>query len=321
MARRRGRPGEHLLTSDYTGVTIYASEAKTDYWGDIGEWNLKRNLQEIATPLNDPYPVQMYRGPSYEFTDACMFELQPAFIGKTNIPFPNSMAAQVLNLNPSIPNMSISCTFVVSQMTQYNKATLKTFFETGDVPNGSDYANFIDSCLNLVETGEQDMAGPLGTSELIASRVSAGNINVTGTFSTNTFSVAGIVSAAGLSVTGDLRAANGSVVVSAATIVNGVFQSVGIVSAAGTAQASAAPITFIMNNCQGATDGQATGFVIPANRTGLTQYVIYKGAVSANLWPPIGGTINTLSQNSPFPLAAGTSYTIMHIAVSAYGVK
>jgi hypothetical protein len=34
-------------------------------------------------------------------------------------------------------------------MTTYNKATLKTFFAQGDIPSGTDYANFIDSYVNV----------------------------------------------------------------------------------------------------------------------------------------------------------------------------
>lgn len=85
-------------------------------------------------------------------------------------------------------------------MTTYNKASLKTYFETNDVPAGSDYANLIDSQVNLVETAVQSMAGPLSTTELITPQVSATSINVTGkmsaqsicveTLSANTFNAA-----------------------------------------------------------------------------------------------------------------------------------
>lgn len=205
-------------------------------------------------------------------------------------------------------------------MTNYNKATLITFFQQGDVPSGTDYANFINSCVNMVETSEQDMAGALGVTELIASRVSAGNINCTGILSTSTFSLSGTLNAASVSANGDITSL-GRVTASAATLTNGVIQSVGIVSAAGITQGTAAMLTNVINNGQGTSDGVTTGFAIPANRTGLTQYLVHKGAVSGNLWPPIGGIINSLSTNAPFPLVAGTSYTIMHIAASAYGVK
>lgn len=114
MARRRGRPGDYLMTSDYSGVTCYRSRLKKDYWGDWGEFNLKRNLQEISTPLNDPYPVQIFRGASYEFTDECTFETQPQFIGNTSVPFPTNAALNsVVNFYPGIGEATVGCTLIV----------------------------------------------------------------------------------------------------------------------------------------------------------------------------------------------------------------
>lgn len=115
MARRNQRRGDYLVTSDYSNTTIYASEAAVDFWGDVGKKSelLGRNLQEIATPLNDPYPVQLYRGPSYEQTVACDFETQPLYIGKTNRPFPNGQATSILGLNVGIGQAEIGCTFQV----------------------------------------------------------------------------------------------------------------------------------------------------------------------------------------------------------------
>lgn len=220
-------------------------------------------------------------------------------------------------------------------MTNYNKATLITFFQQGDVPSGTDYANFINSCVNLVETTEQDMAGALGTTELIASRVSAGNINCTGTFSTGTFTTGaftattltvGSVSASGQVVAGSFSTLGdvfslGRITGSAATINNGIIQGVGIVSAAGTTQAAATVLVNTINRGQGISDGSTTGFAIPANKSGLTQYLLVETNTSANLWPPTGGTINAKSANTPFALAGQTSYTIFHVGASAYGVK
>lgn len=114
MARRNGRPGTWLMSDDYTGFTVYADRIQKDYWNNYVVDPLKRNLQEISSPLSDPYPVSMYRGPQYEQTNACDFEVQPIYIGKTNIPFPNTQLTQLLDLNPSIPNMSVGCTFIVA---------------------------------------------------------------------------------------------------------------------------------------------------------------------------------------------------------------
>lgn len=107
-------------------------------------------------------------------------------------------------------------------MTQYNKTTLKTFFETGDVPFGQDYANLIDSCLNVVDTENQDIAGPISPTELSTARVSAGNINTTGTLTVagitsvqdiyastiraSAFSITGVFSAASINTTGNITA-------------------------------------------------------------------------------------------------------------------
>lgn len=99
------------------------------------------------------------------------------------------------------------------------------------------------------------------------------------------------------------------------------IQPVAIITALGTTQAAAAPLTAVINRGQGVVDGQTTGFVLQANKAGFVQYLINETAVSANLWPPTGGKINNGAGNAVFVLAANTSYTIFHYAASAYGVK
>jgi len=208
-------------------------------------------------------------------------------------------------------------------MTTYNKTTLKTFFETGDVPSGTDYANLIDSQINIVETGVQVMGGPLNTTELITTRVSATDVNVTGTFTFGgAFSAASVVAnsvTTSAFVTTDVSA-SGTVYASAARITNGVINGVGIVSAAGTAQGTAAILTNVVNRGKGVADGATTGFAPLANRAGLVQY-LYNEGPSANLWPPVGGTINGLAANAAFPLATSAMVTIVHLTASAMAVK
>lgn len=114
MARRGGRKGDYLATSDYTGFTTYASKLKMDYWGAYAERPLLRNLQELAKPLNDPEPVAFYRGPNYEYTPPCIGETAPSYVGNTTVPTSNQNAAfQALNLSPAIPDMEIGCTFII----------------------------------------------------------------------------------------------------------------------------------------------------------------------------------------------------------------
>lgn len=196
-----------------------------------------------------------------------------------------------------------------------NKATLVSLFSQGDVPQGSDFANLINSSVNMAETAIQSMAGPLQATKLASPLVSAATINSTNVNITN-FSPANLSVITSFSTTCDVSANTNNVYCAGVRI-----QSVGIVSALGTTQAVAAPLIFTMSRGQGATDGQTTGFSLLSNRQGLVQYLKYEGTVSANLWPPIGGTINNLSINLPFPLVAGGAYTIMHFAASAYAVK
>ena len=114
MARRNQRRGDWLASSDYTGFTHYGSELHKDFWGMYAEKPLKRNLQELAVPLEDPYPVPFYRGPQYESFDPCRAETAPLFVGNTTVRTnPNNAAIQALNLNPAIPDMAVGCTFVV----------------------------------------------------------------------------------------------------------------------------------------------------------------------------------------------------------------
>lgn len=210
--------------------------------------------------------------------------------------------------------------------TTYNKSQLATFFAQGDIPTGNDYENLIYSQVNIVETALQSMAGPLSVTKLITPLVSASNANVTGLFtiaalSANTGTFTGTVSAASLNVTGDVLANAGSVNASAMRASSGFYVGPGvIISAAGTTQATGALLTAVINRLQGVTNGTTTGFSILANRTGWIQYIINETAVSANLWPPIGGQINDQGINNPWPILGGNSYTILHSQASAYGV-
>lgn len=114
MARRNGRKGSWLATDDLTGFTVYANKLKKGYYGEMAVSPLKRNLQEIASPLNDPQSVPFYRGPNYETNVPCFAEIAPTFVGNTTVRTnQNNMAFQTLNLNPAIPDMEVGCTLLV----------------------------------------------------------------------------------------------------------------------------------------------------------------------------------------------------------------
>lgn len=230
-------------------------------------------------------------------------------------------------------------------MTTYNKATLATFFQTGDVPDGTDYANLIDSQVNIVESSVQAMGGALSTPELITARVSATNVNVTGILSANNLAVNSltVTTLAATTITGSAATFTGSV---SASLFNGNSLSIAvdvsaggsiyananrssfnyhgtvtIVSAAGTTQGTGTVIAIEFARLQGVTDGSATGFRLLSNQTGWVQYLANECAASANLWPPTGGKINGLANDAAFPMAANVPYIVMHRAASAYSVK
>lgn len=119
MARRHGRKGDYLLQDDWTGFTVYGSEVKRDFWGMYSKRPLKRNLQEIASPLNDPQPVPVFRGQIYEqWPDAAFGFIVPIDVGTTNVPTNrNNAAIQALAENPTaakgIGAMQVGSTFQV----------------------------------------------------------------------------------------------------------------------------------------------------------------------------------------------------------------
>lgn len=245
-------------------------------------------------------------------------------------------------------------------MTTYNKATLKTYFETGDVPSGTDYGNLIDSCVNMVETSRQTINGPIQPTELIAPIVSATNVNVTGTLNAAAFSLsgtfsaanvfsdtlsvsgvvsagsirtatitatsltlAGKVSASSINVTGDVSAVNGSVYSSALRMgVGGIYRSIATISAAGTTLATGAIIgTFGLNKLAGIVNDATTGFTLNANLTGLQQTLYVAENTSCNLWPAGSDyKINGLSSGAAFSMAGNSTYIVTHLG-SAYAVK
>lgn len=115
MARRRGKIGEWLSTDDWTGFTTYSSQLHKDYWGSLTKKPLKRNLQEIATPLSDPRPVDFFRGPNYEtYPTECIGGAAPLFVGNTNVPTnQNNAAFQAMNLHPGVGSQEVGCTLLV----------------------------------------------------------------------------------------------------------------------------------------------------------------------------------------------------------------
>ena len=106
-------------------------------------------------------------------------------------------------------------------MAQKSKSILKTYFESGDIPNSSQYHDLIESQLNLKEEGIQELSGSLSASSFIASNhiTASGNISGSATtiisgqdlildrhLSTSTISASGYILTNNITASGDISA-------------------------------------------------------------------------------------------------------------------
>ena len=103
-------------------------------------------------------------------------------------------------------------------MAKQNKKTLKGYFETGDVPNQTQYQHLIDSQLNLSETGTQILVGTLSSSFLeVENHITAsGNISASGNIITTNITSSGNISSSGI-ITADTLTSNNIVFTPGAT--------------------------------------------------------------------------------------------------------
>ena len=63
-------------------------------------------------------------------------------------------------------------------MTAQSRTNLKSRFENGDTPQGTDYTDLIDSFVSLVDTTAQTLSSNLIVPTLIATEVSAQTLNI-----------------------------------------------------------------------------------------------------------------------------------------------
>tara|TARA_Y100000385_G_scaffold113386_1_gene117644 strand:+ start:731 stop:1513 length:783 start_codon:yes stop_codon:yes gene_type:complete len=101
-------------------------------------------------------------------------------------------------------------------MAKQNRTVLKTYFESGDIPNQSQYSDLIDSNLNLSENN-------IGNINLTGDITASGNISASGTIFADNFQstggdVAGISFTDDLNLTGNITASGN---ISASGIVHG----------------------------------------------------------------------------------------------------
>ena len=62
-------------------------------------------------------------------------------------------------------------------MTAKSRVNLKAAFETGDVPDGDDFSDLIDSALNITDASAQALASPISVPSISTGTVSATTVN------------------------------------------------------------------------------------------------------------------------------------------------
>lgn len=183
-------------------------------------------------------------------------------------------------------------------MTISTKTTLKTYFETNDKPSQSQFADFIDSCLNLAETSSQTVVGSISVS---------GNLTVAGTVSAGTLSLAslstGIVSASNINATGTLKV-DGATTLGSTVTLTGAATFGSTVAGFSTLfnNQVGTSYTFVSSDCGKTvtfTNGSTVSAMLPNNMgLGFTCEVIQLGAGQVSFFVNSGATLQNRSSQT-----------------------
>lgn len=153
-------------------------------------------------------------------------------------------------------------------MTAVNRTTLYSYFLTGLRPTQQQFANLIDSCLNLTDSGAQIINSNVtvsGALTVVSSLAVSGNVTINGTLTNtsaatfNSLTVTNQSSLAGLSISGSTSAVN----ISATGTLNVGGQTTlasakGVTAALGTATTDLATTLFVNPDTSAAAIGFRT---------------------------------------------------------------
>lgn len=223
-------------------------------------------------------------------------------------------------------------------MTIQNRTTLKSFFNTGDIPTESQYADVMDSFVNLSETGSQILQSPLrapsigAVAVVSAAAFEGSSASITGTVSANTF--------AGNTFTG--TTINGTTINS--TTINATTVSTATVRAVTVSVTSLYPatvintltdnITAIGTTAASAASLGGTTLVVVKTASGSENSVIYNSLPlgrqliiindtnsSVQVFPPNATAFNSLSPSASYEMPASTMAMIISITSTQAYIK
>lgn len=205
-------------------------------------------------------------------------------------------------------------------MTAQTRAVLKSVFEDGDTLQGTNFSDLIDSFISILDSGTQTISGTLSPNSLNTGTGTFNNIVVSASVSAGSafFGTASIDTAT--IITSNATTLNATSVSAQSIYVSGRNQfSVVIASAAGTTLGAATQLGVQrITRLQGITDGSATGFRLSTPVVGTEQVLINDTAVSANLWPAAGCSIDGGSADAVRAIPANARIIVWHTGVSAY---
>lgn len=160
-------------------------------------------------------------------------------------------------------------------MTAQSRTYLKSKFEQGDTPQGTDYSDLMDSFVSLVDTTAQTLASDLTVPNLVATAVSAGSVNVVGAVNAASVSAQTILGSSA-TFTGKIEAASVSAQSVAASAFSGVNADITTVSAqtvnTATLNITVATTTKASGGAGGAVPASAAAFA-EIKVGGVTYYV------------------------------------------------
>lgn len=194
-------------------------------------------------------------------------------------------------------------------MTSLNRVDLKAKFESGDAPQGSDYADLIDSFVNLAETTAQSMQGNLSfAGGFSAASIAGGTATITGSFSaaniwTGTLWATNVdattVSAQTITFSTLAAPTSGLTVTNSLVFTAGyVKETVASVACISTTQAAGFTLSNAINILRTVATAANDAVVIPGFYPGARFTVINNTTGSAQIFPPSGGSFDGGSPNA-----------------------
>jgi hypothetical protein len=174
-------------------------------------------------------------------------------------------------------------------MTQRSPTYLKSRFENNDIPNQNDYADLIDSFINLETSANQTLTGPIT-----------------------------VVTANGQYAQFDNVRASVAATVASLYVQGPMYFTVSTVSALGTSQVSAAAASGEINRVFCTNNDRSVRLPTPA--PGRVQWIQNTSVTALSVYPAVGGNFIGTAADAPISVAIDQAIQVIHLTVSAYGV-